>query len=165
MATLDFTPLVRSSIGFDQLPGLIAQALERPETSYPPYNIEKVGEEQYRIVVAVAGFGRDDIELVQEQNRLRIRGKRKGSDDRHYLHRGIATRAFEHHFDLADYVEVIDATMGEGLLVISLKRELPEALKPRIIPINAGVFRRVGSRPPSSLDKTIERQPDNRLVS
>jgi molecular chaperone IbpA len=146
MATLDFTRLVRSSIGFDQLPGLLAHALERPETTYPPYNIEKVGEDQYRIVMAVAGFDRDDMELVQEQNRLTIRGKRMGSDGKTYLHRGIATRAFEHHFDLADYVEVTDATMGEGLLVISLKRELPEALKPRTIPINAGTFVHLGAK-------------------
>jgi molecular chaperone IbpA len=165
MATLDFTPLVRSSIGFDQLPALLAHAVARPEITYPPYNIEKVGEDRYRIVMAVAGFGRDDIELVQEQNRLTIRGRRVVSDGKTYLHRGIATRAFEHHFDLADYVEVVDATMGEGLLVISLKREIPEALKARSIPINAGVFRRVGSRPPTSGDKTIERQPESRLVS
>jgi molecular chaperone IbpA len=165
MATLDFTPLVRSSIGFDQLPALLAHALERPETTFPPYNIEKVGEDLYRIVMAVAGFATDDIEVVQEQNRLRIRGKRQGSDGKRYLHRGIATRAFEHHFDLADYVEVIDATMGEGLLVISLRRELPEALKPRTIPISAGVFRHVGSRPATGGDKTIEQQPDNRLAS
>ena len=154
MATLDFTPLVRSSIGFDQLPGLLAHALERPETSYPPYNIEKVGEDQYRIVMAVAGFAREDMELVQEQNRLTIRGKRKGSDGKTYLHRGIATRAFVHQFDLADYVEVTDATMGEGLLVISLKRELPEALKPRTIPINAGTFVPLGRKP----SEIVERQ-------
>ena len=165
MATLDFTPLVRSSIGFDQPPALLAHALERPETTFPPYNIEKVGEELYRIVMAVAGFAREDLEVVQEQNRLTIRGKRKGCDGKRYLHRGIATRAFAHHFDLADYVEVIDATMGEGLLVISLKRELPEALKPRSIPINAGVFMHLESRPPTGGDKMIERQPDTRLAS
>jgi len=146
MATLDFTPLFRSSIGFDQLPGLLSHALERPETGYPPYNIEKVGEDRYRIVMAVAGFGRDDVELVQEQNRLTIRGKLKEPDGKTYLHRGIATRAFERHFDLADYVEVTDATMGEGLLVISLKRELPEALKPRSIPINVGTFVPLGRK-------------------
>jgi len=165
MATLAFTPLVRSSIGFDQLPALLAQALERPETTFPPYNIEKVGEDLYRIVMAVAGFARDDLEVVQEQNRLTIRGKRKGSDGKRYLHRGIATRAFEHHFDLADYVEVIDATMGEGLLVISLRRELPEALKPRSIPINAGVFVHVPPHPPTDGDKTIEQQRAIRLAS
>jgi molecular chaperone IbpA len=165
MATLDFTPLVRSSIGFDQLPALLAQALDRPETTFPPYNIEKVGDDLYRIIMAVAGFARDDIDVVQAQNRLTIRGKRKGSDGKRYLHRGIATRAFEHHFDLADYVEVTDATMGEGLLVISLRRELPEALKPRRIPINAGVFMRLGSRPSTSGSETIEQQPDTCLAS
>jgi molecular chaperone IbpA len=165
MATLDLTPLVRSSIGFDQLPALLAHPLERPETTFPPYNIEKVGEDLYRIIMAVAGFARDDIEVVQEQNRLTIRGGRKGSDGKRYLHRGIATRAFEHHFDLADYVAVIDATMGEGLLVISLRRELPEALKPRRIPINAGVFMHFGIRPSTSGSKTIEQQPDARLAS
>jgi molecular chaperone IbpA len=154
MATLDFTPLVRSSIGFDQLPALLAQALDRPETTFPPYNIEKVGDDLYRIIMAVAGFARDDIDVVQAQNRLTIRGKRKGSDGKRYL-----------HFDLADYVEVTDATMGEGLLVISLRRELPEALKPRRIPINAGVFMRLGSRPSTSGSKTIEQQPDACLAS
>jgi molecular chaperone IbpA len=146
MATLDFTPLFRSSIGFDQLPALFSHALERPETGYPPYNIEKIGEDQYRIVMAVAGFGRDDVEIVQEQNRLSVLGRLKEPNGKTYLHRGIATRAFERHFDLADYVEVTDATMGEGLLVISLKRELPEALKPRNIPINAGTFVPLGRK-------------------
>jgi molecular chaperone IbpA len=115
MATLDFTPLFRSSIGFDQLPALFSHALERPETGYRPYNIEKVGKDQYRIVMAVAGFGKDDIELVQEQNRLSVLGRLKEPNGKTYLRRGIATRAFERHFDLADYVEVTDATMGEGL--------------------------------------------------
>ena len=147
MATLDFAPLVRSSIGFDQLPSLLAHALERAETTYPPYNIEKVGEDQYRIVMAVAGFVKDDLQVVQEQNRLIIRGKRKEPDGKTYLHRGIATRAFEHYFDLADYVQVTDATMADGLLVISLKRDLPEALKPRSIPINAGTSVPFGRKP------------------
>ena len=156
MATFDFAPLLRSSIGFDQLPGLISHAFERPETGYPPYNIEKAGEDQYRIVMAVAGFGKDDVELVQEQNRLTIRGRLKETDGKTYLHRGIATRAFERHFDLADYVEVTDATMGEGLLVISLKRELPEALKPRSIPINVGTFVPLGRKSSA----VIEHQAD-----
>jgi molecular chaperone IbpA len=152
MATLDFTPLFRSTIGFDQLPGLLSHALERPEAGYPPYNIEKVGEDQYRIVMAVAGFAKDDVEVVQEQNRLTVRGKLKETAGKTYLHRGIATRAFERHFDLADYVEVTDATMGEGLLVISLKRELPEALKPRSIPINAGTFVPLGRKPSGAIE-------------
>ena len=161
MATLDFTPLFRSSIGFDQLPSLFAQALERPEATYPPYNIEKVGEDQYRIVMAVAGFRKEDVELVQEQNLLMVRGQLKETDGKTYLHRGIAARAFERTFDLADYVEVTDATMGEGLLVISLKRELPEALKPRSIPINAGTFVPLGRKPQGA----IEHQADARRAA
>ena len=160
MATLDFTPLFRSSIGFDQVPSLLSHALQREETGYPPYNIEKVGEDQYRIVMAVAGFGKDDVEIVQEQNRLSVRGKLKEASTKTYLHRGIATRAFERHFDLADYVEVTDATMGEGLLVISLKRELPEALKPRSIPINAGTFVPMGRK-----TGTIEHKADEQLAA
>jgi len=160
MATLDFTPLFRSSIGFDQVPSLLSHALQREETGYPPYNIEKVGEDQYRIVMAVAGFGKDDVEIVQEQNRLSVRGKLKELSTKTYLHRGIATRAFERHFDLADYVEVTDATMGEGLLVISLKRELPEALKPRSIPINAGTFVPMGRK-----TGTIEHKADEQLAA
>jgi molecular chaperone IbpA len=158
MATLDFSPLYRSSIGFDQLPRLLSHALERPVATYPPYNIEKVGEDQYRIVMAVAGFGKDDVELVREQHRLTVRGMLKEPNGKTYLHRGIATRAFERTFDLADYVEVTDATMGEGLLVISLKRELPEALKPRSIAINAGTFVPLGRKQPEG----IEQQGDAR---
>jgi molecular chaperone IbpA len=158
MATLDFTPLFRSSIGFDQLPSLLSHALERPETGYPPYNIEKAGEDQYRIVMAVAGFGKDDIEIVQEQNSLAVRGKLRAIDSKTYLHHGIATRAFERHFDLADYVEVTDATMGEGLLVIDLKRELPEALKPRSIPISTGTFVPLGRKPTSAIERKADDQ-------
>lgn len=152
MATLDFTPLFRSSIGYDQLPSLFAHALEREETGYPPYNIEKVGEDEYRIVMAVAGFAKDDVEIVQEQSRLTVKGKFKQSDAKVYLHHGIATRAFERRFDLADYVEVTDATMGEGLLVIALKRELPEALKPRTIPITAGTFVPLGRKASTKIE-------------
>ncbi|HXF54421.1 MAG TPA: Hsp20 family protein [Hyphomicrobiaceae bacterium] len=146
MATLDFTPLFRSTIGFDQVPSLLTHALEREESGYPPYNIEKLGDDRYRIVMAVAGFAKDDIEVVQDQNRLTVRGRIKQPTDTVYLHRGIATRAFERSFDLADYVEVTDATMGEGLLVIALKRELPEALKPRTIPINSGTILPLGRK-------------------
>lgn len=100
--------------------------------------------------MAVAGFG--SMELVLEQNWLTIRGKRRGSDGKTYLHRGIATRACVHHFDLADYVEVTDAAMGEGLLVISLRRELPEALKLRAIPINAGTVVPLGRKPSGGVE-------------
>ena len=138
MATLDFTPLFRSTIGFDQLPNLLSYALERPEAGYPPYNIEKVGEDRYRIVMAVAGFSKDDISVIAERNRLTVRGQLKDKTERTYLHRGIAARNFERQFDLADYIEVEGATMGDGLLIIDLKRELPEELKPRKIEITTG---------------------------
>jgi molecular chaperone IbpA len=138
MATLDFAPLFRSSVGFDRVPMLLSHAMQREESGYPPYNIEKCGEDQYRIVMAVAGFGKDDIEVVAEHNRLTVRGQIKERNARTYLHRGIAARSFERQFDLADFVEVTGATMGDGLLVIDLKGELPEELKPRKIEINAG---------------------------
>jgi molecular chaperone IbpA len=138
MATLDFAPLIRSSVGFDRVPMLLSHAMQREESGYPPYNIEKCGEDRYRIVMAVAGFAKDDIEVVAEHNRLTVRGQIKERNARIYLHRGIAARSFQRQFDLADFVEVTGATMGDGLLVIDLKRELPEELKPRKIEINAG---------------------------
>lgn len=144
MATFDFSPMLRSTVGFDQLPAIFANALERDDSGYPPYNVEKIGEDRYRIVLAVAGFGQDDIEIVQEESRLTIRGSVAKNGDRVYLYKGLAQRPFARDFDLADYVEVTDASLKDGLLVISLKRELPEALKPRTIPIALGDD---GSRP------------------
>ena len=157
MATLDFAPLFRSSVGFDRLPGLLSDALGRDEGAYPPYNVEKIGEDQYRIVMAVAGFSKDDVEIVQAQNRLLVKGKLKQPDGKTYLHRGIAARPFERLFDLADYVEVTDAAMGEGLLVITLKRELPEALKPRNIPISAGTFVPLDCKPDGSIEEPVNK--------
>jgi molecular chaperone IbpA len=145
MATFDFSPMLRSTVGFDQLPAIFAQALEREDSGYPPYNVEKIGEDRYRIVLSVAGFGRDDIEIVQEDSRLTIRGSVTKNGGRVYLYKGLAQRPFTREFDLADYVEVTDASLADGLLVISLKRELPEALKPRTIPIAMGDGS--GSRP------------------
>lgn len=165
MATLDFAPLFRSSVGFDRLPGLLSDALGRDESGYPPYNIEKCGEDQYRIVLALAGFTRDDIEIVVAQNRLLVRGKMKDRNGSTYLHRGIASRSFERQFDLADFVEVVGATMGDGLLVIDLKRELPEALKPRSIPINAGTFVHLGSGPQAGTSATVEQQSDDCIAA
>ena len=160
MATLDFTPLFRSSIGFDHMAGLLTPALQRPEATCPPFNIEKVGDDQYRIVMALSGFRKEDIEIVQEQSRLPIRGSMNESNGQIYLHRGISARVFERRFDLADYVEVVDATMGEGLLVITLRRELPDALKPRSIPINPGTFLSVPRKPAD----TIEHLADQRAA-
>ena len=135
MATPDFTPLFRSSVGFDRVPTLLSLALQREEGGYPPYNIEKHGEDAYRIVMAVAGFGMDDLEMIAERNRLTVRGDIKSKAETAYLHRGIAMRAFERQFDLADFVQVRGATLENGLLVIDLKREIPEALRPRKIEI------------------------------
>lgn len=135
MATLDFTPMFRSTIGFDGLPSLLSAALEREDSGYPPYNIERLGEDQYRIVMAVAGFGQEDIELIQTNNRLTVKGRVKETGDKAFLYRGIAGRAFSRDFDLADHVEVVEASIDQGLLAIMLKRELPEALKPRVIKI------------------------------
>lgn len=136
MATFDFTPMFRSTIGFDRLPDLLSDALERVDSGYPPYNIEKLGDDTYRLVMAVAGFGRDDIELVQTSNRLSVRGRTKDVEDKTYLHRGIAGRSFARDFDLADHVDVTEAHIDQGLLCITLKREVPEAYKPRTIKIN-----------------------------
>ncbi len=137
MANLDFTPLFRSTVGFDRLPQILSTAMRMEEGgwTYPPYNIEKHGQDRYRIVMAVAGFSKDDIEIVTEENRLIVRGKMKERDGADYLHRGIATRSFERRFDLAEFIEVEGATLENGLLTIELKRELPEEMRPRKIEI------------------------------
>ena len=141
MRTYDFSPLFRYSVGFDRIENLMATAMSRADQSpsYPPYNIETVGESTYRITMAVAGFGEEDLDVTQKENSLLIAGKTlKGDRDVNYLHHGIANRAFERRFDLADYVKVIDATLANGILTIDLERELPEALKPRKIQIKKG---------------------------
>jgi len=138
MAAPDFAPLFRSTVGFDRVPALLSLAMQREEGGYPPYNIEKLNEDAYRIVMAVAGFGMDDIEIIAERNRLAVRGEVKDRGERVFLHRGIAARAFERQFDLADFVEVVGASLENGLLTIELKREIPEALKPRRIEIGSG---------------------------
>jgi molecular chaperone IbpA len=143
MATLDFTPFYRTTVGFDRVPSLLSHALQRDESAYPPYNVEKCGDDEYRIVLAVAGFSQDDIEVVCERNTLVVRGHMKLSNGHEYLHRGIATRDFERVFDLADYIEVTGAIMGDGLLVIGFKRELPEAMKPRRIEIGAAPLKHI----------------------
>jgi len=138
MRTLDLSPLFRSSIGFDHLVSLLDSATQgnKNQTTYPPYNIEVVNEDRYRITMAVAGFKRDDIEITTEQNKLTIVGEQESDQDANYLHHGIAARNFERSFQLADYVKVVDASLQDGLLHIELERELPETLKPRKIQIN-----------------------------
>jgi molecular chaperone IbpA len=140
MRTYDFAPLYRSTVGFDRLFDMLDQATRvEPMTNWPPYNIEKAGEDRYRITMAVAGFARDEIELTQHGNALLVTGHRKGSDEeKQYLHRGIATRTFKQTFNLADHVKVTAANLENGLLTVDLVREVPEALKPRRIEIANG---------------------------
>ena len=136
MRTYDVAPLYRSTVGFDRLFDLLAQA-DRVDsaTTWPPYNIEKVADDQYRITMAVAGFTSDEIELTQHNTTLHVSGQRQGADERQYLHRGIAGRSFRQTFNLADHVKVTGADLANGLLTVELKREVPEALKPRRIAI------------------------------
>ena len=137
MGNLDFTPLYRSTVGFDRVPHLLQTAMRNSEADlgYPPYNIERHGEDAYRIVIALAGFKSEDLEIITEQNRLTVRGKVAEREHAEYLHRGIAGRSFERRFDLADHIEVKGASFEDGLLTISLQRELPEKLKPRRVEI------------------------------
>jgi len=139
MRTVDFTPLYRSAIGFDRLASLLEAAAGADAASgYPPYNIETVGENAYRIEIAVSGFRPEDLNLEVRENLLTVQGRKaQAENSRRYLHRGLAERNFERRFQLADHVEVTEARLADGLLVISLKREIPEALKPRKIEIKS----------------------------
>lgn len=136
----DYSPFYRSSVGFDRLFRLLDEAQNLEPQSYPPYNIERVGENEYRITMAVAGFGEKDLAIESKGNALTVTGKKadKVESAGEVLHQGIANRSFERRFQLADYVEVSGAELSNGLLHISLKREVPEALKPRQIAITAG---------------------------
>lgn len=137
----DFSPYRRSTVGFDRLFDTLEAAArgEASGTNYPPYDIERTGDDSYRITLAVAGFAEDEIELTAQQNLLVVSGKKAdvaaNDDDRRYLHRGIATRAFERRFQLADHVRVTGASLTNGLLAVELVREVPEAMKPRKIAI------------------------------
>ncbi len=140
MTNIDLAPLYRSSIGFDRLGSLLEQ-VQRFDNSggYPPYNIEVTGEDRYTIELAVAGFEESDLDIQVERGVLTVRGGKEVTDDadqRRYLHRGIAQRAFERRFNLADHVEVVDARLENGMLKINLVREIPEAMKPRKVAIN-----------------------------
>ena len=136
----DFSPLYRSTVGFDRLFDMLDQSTQvETMTNWPPYNIEKQGEDQYLITMAVAGFSPEEIELTQKEGQLLVTGQKRGSDEgKQYLHRGIATRAFKQIFNLADHVKVTGASLENGLLTVELKREVPEALKPRRIEITSG---------------------------
>ena len=141
MRTYDFTPLFRSTIGFDRWSDLFDAALRADDSAagYPPYNIEKTGDDRYRIMMAVAGFGENDIEITAQENLLVVSGNvgEPREPDATYLYRGIATRAFERRFSLADHVKVVGAKLADGVLEVDLERELPEAMKPRRIALES----------------------------
>ena len=145
---IDFSPLYRSTVGFDRLVDMLdgaTRGAEPASASWPPYNIERVGEDHYRITMAVASFTPDEIELVQQENTLLVAGRKHPEPEGvQVLHRGIATRAFRQVFNVADYVKVSGANLDNGLLTIDLMREVPEVMKPRRIEIAAsGIAKRV----------------------
>jgi molecular chaperone IbpA len=142
MTTFDFSPLFRTTIGYDRLANLLNSAHRVEQgAGFPPYNIQKAGEDRYRITMAVAGFAESDLDITTENNKLVVTGNRPDEDeneDNAYLYRGIATRSFERRFNLAEHVRVTGANLDNGLLHIELEREIPEAMKPRKIEIQPG---------------------------
>jgi molecular chaperone IbpA len=138
MRNYDLTPLSRSTVGFDRLFNLLDDAARwtAEEQHYPPYNIERTAEDQYRISLALAGFGPDEVAVTAEQNVLTVEGRKAENSDHQYLYRGISARPFRRVFNLADYVEVKNASFDNGLLKIDLVRQIPEAMKARRIAIN-----------------------------
>lgn len=144
MSTIDFSPYFRSTVGFDRLFNLLDTA-SREDNGYPPYNIEKTGEDAYRITMAVAGFSPDELSVVAQENVLTVAGKQKEASDSkpQFLYRGIAGRGFERRFNLADHVKVAGANLANGLLHVDLKREVPESVKPKSIPIGTGTATQV----------------------
>src|SRR6201996_6520169 len=138
MRTVDFSPLYRSVVGFDRLADLLDSASADSTNGYPPYNIERTDQNAYRVEIAVAGFKPEELSIEVKENLLTVQGRKPANDDvRRFLHRGLAERNFERRFQLADYVVVTDAALADGLLSISLVRELPEQLKPRRIEIGS----------------------------
>ena len=154
MRGLDFTPYRRATVGFDRLFDFLESSGRSPEENYPPFDIEKLSDDSYRITLAVAGFRRDELDIVNQQNMLTITGRKAESRNRdgNFLHVGIATRAFERRFELADFVRVTSAELSDGLLVIELVREIPEAMKPRRIDI--------GGSAPASIDAALQAEAE-----
>jgi molecular chaperone IbpA len=150
----DFSPLYRMTVGFDRLFDMLDQVSRlEPMTNWPPYNVEKQGEDQYRVTMAVAGFSPDEIEVTQQENTLVISGKKHQDNGQgEILHRGIATRAFKQRFNLADFVKVDEAKLENGLLTVELKREVPEELQPRRIPIQFGAASLGSGKPQQQIE-------------
>ena len=147
MRTFDFTPMFRHSVGFDRMQRLMDAATTRTEVSYPPYNIETDGEDAYRVTVAVAGFGEDELDVTLENDTLTISGKKTNeTEEAAYLHRGIAGRDFQLKFNLADHIKVNGANLENGVLVVDLEREVPEELKPRQIEIQTNPIKTLAKK-------------------
>ena len=160
MDRFDFSPLFRSTIGFDRLTRLVdaATRVDNSSLAYPPYNIEKTGEDAYRLTMAVAGFAPDELDITVQENSLLVTGRAKKEDEEsRYLHRGIARRAFERRFSLADHIKIVGATIRDGMLHVDLAREVPEAAKPRKIQIGTGQPAPVTSAPPQQEQVTQQR--------
>ncbi|WP_213980754.1 Hsp20 family protein [Sphingomonas sp. dw_22] len=142
MRQFDFTPFRRSAIGFDRLFDLLeTSARQAGSENYPPFNLERVADDRYRITIAVAGFKNDEIDITAQQNLLLVSGRKASENENNqgsYLHLGIANRSFERRFELADFVRVESANLADGLLTIELVREVPEAMKPKKIAVNTG---------------------------
>lgn len=144
---LDFSPFYRSSIGFDRIFNMLENAsLPQNGDNWPPYDIAKLGEDTYRIVIAVAGFGEDELTISHEPNMLVINGARAENQEVQYLHHGLALRPFVRRFELADHVSVMGAKLENGLLIIDLKKEVPEEMKPRRIAINTDAGKKSASK-------------------
>ncbi len=163
MRGMDFSPYRRSTVGFDRLFDFLESAGRAEQDNYPPFDIEKLSDDQYRITLAVAGFRREDIDITALQNMLVITGRRANENrnkDGNFLHVGIATRAFERRFELADFVRVTSADLADGLLTIELVREIPEAMKPRKVEIGGGASRpaTIENSAPAANDSEVERQ-------
>jgi len=162
MRSFDFTPYRRSTIGFDRLFEFLESAGREQADNYPPYDIEKLSDDRYRITLAVAGFSQAEIDITARQNLLTVTGRKaenRGRDGS-FVHMGIATRAFERRFELADFVRVEDAQMKDGLLAIELVREIPEAMKPRKIEINGGGTRTIEAEAQPQPEAQAEPQRD-----
>ncbi|MFO6422655.1 Hsp20 family protein [Motilimonas sp. KMU-193] len=158
MNSIDLTPLYRSSIGFDRMASLLDSALsgDASGTGYPPYNIEVLDENRYAITLAVAGFAEQELDIQVEKGVLTIKGHKADKETRKYLYQGIANRAFERKFNLADYVEVTGADLANGLLTISLVKEIPEAMKPKSIAINSQTSKALEHK----TEKEVKQQED-----
>ncbi|HEU0134021.1 MAG TPA: Hsp20 family protein [Allosphingosinicella sp.] len=156
MRNMDFTPYRRSTVGFDRLFDFLENAGAAQADNYPPYDIEKLSDDRYRITLAVAGFSSSDIDITARQNMLVVVGRKSENrgKDGNFLHMGIATRAFERRFELADFVRVETADMKDGLLSIELVREIPDAMKPRKIEIGSGQARTIEA------EKAPQKEPE-----